>query len=413
MSTTQARKLVLQCDRDGCVVHADAESGTLLGQPPFGELLPLLLDPASAAKCERFLQRARFGGAFGWELHLRARADAPLLFAGQPLSHARILVVAAETHPQLLQLLDACCAQICDASLAIERASPGYAAPPPFSPLDELTRVNSALLGLQRELAKRNAELTAITRQRNELLAVAAHDLRNPLLVVQGYCDILSAGRSLAPDAQHGLERVQRAAELMQHVLEDTLEYARLENDQQRPRLAKLDLSMLARETADGYRALAERKQIQLLFSAPDDLPPLRLDATNVQQIIGNLLSNAIKYSEPGSQVQLALQRRGGDVVLSVRDQGQGISEAEVPLLFRPFQTTSARPTAGETSTGLGLAIVRKLVEANGGEISVSSSLHRGSTFSVTFPSTGAAERRKARSGRGPQPHPRSTRGQS
>lgn len=372
----------------------------MLGERWSGESLARLLDPASAAKCERFLQRAFARGAFGWELHVRAQGEAlALLFGGVSVAEARLLVVATDTHEGLLRLLDERCAEVASAG-ALKGALPrAQRVLEPFWPLGELLRINSDLLGLQRMLAKRNAELVAITKQRNELLAVAAHDLRNPLLIVQGYCDLLSLGGGLAPAAQRELvERIQRAAALMLHVLEDTLEYSRLENEQLQPQLCDLDLSALARESVEGYRALAERKQIQLLFSCCEELPRLQLDATNMEQIVGNLLSNAIKYSDSGGQVELTLQQRGAHVVLSVADHGQGISEAELPLLFRPFQTTSARPTAGELSTGLGLAIVHKLVEANGGEVSVSSILHRGSTFSVKLPVPGASERPRARS---------------
>jgi signal transduction histidine kinase len=235
--------------------------------------------------------------------------------------------------------------------------------------------------------------------------------------VDQGYCDLLWLGNGLAPDAQRELvERVQRAAALMLHVLEDTLDYSRLESETLQPHFSDLDLGALAREAVESYRALAERKQIQLLFSCCEELPRLRLDATNMEQILGNLLSNAIKYSDAGSRVELTLQRRGAHVVLSVADHGQGICEAELPLLFRPFQTTSARPTAGELSTGLGLAIVHKLVEANGGEVSVSSMLHQGSTFSVKLPVPGASpelRRPRGASARGVNTSSRFTRGQS
>jgi len=130
---------------------------------------------------------------------------------------------------------------------------------------------------------------------------------------------------------------------------------------------------------------MAVHKGIELVLSQSEQVPALALDPSNIERVLGNLLSNAIKFAECGSKVEAALTRRDAQAVISVTDHGPGISDVEVPLLFRPFQTASARPTAGETSTGLGLAIVRELVEANGGEIAVRSRLHEGSTFEVRF----------------------------
>jgi signal transduction histidine kinase len=105
-----------------------------------------------------------------------------------------------------------------------------------------------------------------------------------------------------------------------------------------------------------------------------------------MQQIVGNLLSNAIKYSNEGGDVEVSVFHTDAHALIRVQDHGQGIAESELPLLFRPFQTTSTRPTAGEQSTGLGLAIVHKLVEAHGGTVSVESALERGTTFTVSLP---------------------------
>lgn len=389
MSTMHPIKLVLQCDRDGRVLSADGDGCALLSERAEPRLLALLVDAASGAKCERFLQKVRARAAFGWELHLsREGQNQALLFAGLRSSAERLLIVASDSHEGLVSALDACCAAAGSASTGPDAAT--YAAMSVQrapSPIDELTRVNNDLISLQRELAKRNAELFAVTKQRNELLAIAAHDLRNPVLVVQGYCDLLGLASGEESGSQRQLvQRVQEASELMLHVIEETLEFAQLEAGKARALPAAIDLAALVRRCGDSYRASAERKQIKLIVRCVEDLPGLVLEATQMTQVIGNLLSNAIKFSDPGGLVELTLARTSANVVLTVRDRGQGIAAAELPLLFRPFQTTSSRPTAGEPSTGLGLAIVHKLVQANGGRISVRSAPNQGSTFELHFP---------------------------
>lgn len=388
MSTMHSIKLVLQCDNDGRVLCADGDGSALLPERAEPRLLALLVDAASAAKCERFLQKVRAGAAFGWELHLSRDGQChALLFAGLRSSAQRLSIVASDSHEGLVSALDASCVTPDSASPRPDAAAAASSLQRAPALIDELTRVNNDLVSLQRELAKRNAELFAVTKQRNELLAIAAHDLRSPVLVVQGYCDLLGLASADESGPQRQLvQRVQEASELMLHVIEETLEFAQLEAGKARARPSAIDLAALVRRCGDSYRASAERKQIELIVSCVEDLPKLVLEPTQMTQVIGNLLSNAIKFSDRGGLVELTLERTSADVVLTVRDRGQGIAAAELPLLFLPFQTTTSRPTAGEPSTGLGLAIVHKLVQANGGRITVRSAPNQGSTFALHFP---------------------------
>ncbi len=102
--------------------------------------------------------------------------------------------------------------------------------------------------------------------------------------------------------------------------------------------------------------------------------------------MLANLISNAIKFSHPETEITLSSAAGAGEIVISVADQGQGIPENELPLLFSDFGKTSAKPTAGERSTGLGLAIVKRIVEAHGGRVWAASRLAAGSTFSFSLP---------------------------
>lgn len=393
MSPTRSLKMVLRCDQQGQVLQTTTYPlGFRAGESAYSSLA-LMVDRASTAKCERFLQRIRdFGAAFGWEMDVSvARQHVSLLFAGLRQPDDQLLVAIASNHEELLATLESALGELSAAAFhpeALPPTSQSHTAPDPAQPnvLHELTRVNNDLVSLQRELAKRNAELTAITKQRNRLLATAAHDLRNPIMIVQGYCDLLGMTASPVGGAQNELvAQLQRAAELMLHVIEDTLEYAALESGKLNPRLQQVDLGELVRRSVASYKSIAEHKKIELVVTHDEPVPPLALDPSNIERVLGNLLSNAIKFSEPGSKVEAALTKVDSQAVLAVIDHGPGISDVEVPLLFRPFQTASARPTAGESSTGLGLAIVRELVEANGGEVSVRSRLHEGSTFEVRF----------------------------
>ena len=109
-------------------------------------------------------------------------------------------------------------------------------------------------------------------------------------------------------------------------------------------------------------------------------------DKIKIEQILNNLISNAIKYSYPESEVSITLAASGRNAIMSFKDQGQGIAEADIPKLFQPFAKRSGGGTAGERSTGLGLSIVKKIIEAHNGRITAESKLGKGSTFVVYLP---------------------------
>ena len=115
-------------------------------------------------------------------------------------------------------------------------------------------------------------------------------------------------------------------------------------------------------------------------------MPPVSFDNGAITQVMANFITNAIKFSPPETEVMVATDIHEEHIRFSVRDQGPGISEDDQKLLFREFQTLSARPTGGEKSTGLGLAIAQKLVHLHGGRIGVASELGKGSTFFFMLP---------------------------
>jgi signal transduction histidine kinase len=133
------------------------------------------------------------------------------------------------------------------------------------------------------------------------------------------------------------------------------------------------------------HRAQASR-QIQLSFETDEDLPVLLLDPAKMEQVLNNLISNAIKFSYPGSSVEIHITKEKSQVLISVRDEGQGIPVDELDDLFKWFGKTSIKGTGGEGSTGLGLAIAQRIVLEHHGTIWVESEMGQGSTFYVSLP---------------------------
>ena len=255
---------------------------------------------------------------------------------------------------------------------------------------NRLLRVaNEQLSEARAALASRNQELLQINKQKDHLLGMAAHDLRNPLGVVMGYSRFLlqtEMGASLNEEQRRFVASIERSSSLMLTLVNDLLDVTALESGAVRLNLTSTDVVNVITECLSTLNLLADKKEISLQFEVKDPLPRTELDSPKLEQVLTNLVSNAIKYSHPGTEVKVRLSNQGKGLLLEVEDQGQGIPTQEQQKLFLPFSRTSVKTTGGESSTGLGLAIVKKIVESHGGRIWVESRVGKGSTFSVYIP---------------------------
>ena len=223
--------------------------------------------------------------------------------------------------------------------------------------------------------------------QRSRQAAIVAHDLRNLIGSVVSYVELLL-------ESNHGFDAQQiqflsivgsssrSAIELVSDLLDLTL----IESGRLELKLQPTDLEELIRRNLSLNQILGQRKNIDLRVEIPRRLPAVEADATRIEQMLTNFITNAIKYSNRGTRVTVRALETGDVVRVEISDQGLGIPQNEIGVLFRPYQKTSVRPTGGEQSTGLGLAIARQIVEAHGGKVGVESEVGRGSTFHFTLP---------------------------
>ncbi len=255
---------------------------------------------------------------------------------------------------------------------------------------EELTKLNNELVNLHRDMAKKNVELEKVNEQKNRLLGMAAHDLRNPLGVIHTYAEFLETEASavLTAEQREFVTTIKESSDFMLRMVTDLLNVSAIEAGQLKLDRQPADLSRLIQRSVTLNGLLATKKDIALDFDSQAAFPTLSLDAGKIEQVLNNLISNAIKFSHRGTRVRILLTSNNQAVTVSVRDQGQGIPAEEFPKLFKPFSNLSVRPTAGEQSTGLGLAIVRRIVEGHGGRIWIDSEVDKGSTFTFTLPIT-------------------------
>jgi signal transduction histidine kinase len=147
-----------------------------------------------------------------------------------------------------------------------------------------------------------------------------------------------------------------------------------------------MDITPLLKEEGLGESIIAKQKDIELIIDIEPQLPKVNVDPRRISEVLQNLLSNAIKFTERGQKVYLKAWHQDDDVLIEIKDEGQGIPKEEIPKLFNSFENISTKATEGEASTGLGLSIVKKLVELHDGTVSVKSKKDHGSTFTVSIP---------------------------
>jgi signal transduction histidine kinase len=242
-----------------------------------------------------------------------------------------------------------------------------------------------------REQAARHIAEQAI-RLRDGFLTAAAHDLNNPLTVIQGTCQLMQRPVDTAHphDAErcaHAVRNIENSARRLAAQIEELLEVARAEAG--RPlglRLEPVDLVELVRRVVDSTAETSRRHDIQLETELEHLVGPC--DPGRIERVLDNLLRNALKYSPLGGVVAITVSRQdttdGPWAVLSVRDEGLGVPASDLPRIFEPFRRAgNVGPISG---SGIGLASARQIVEEHGGRMSVVSREGAGSTFTVYLP---------------------------
>jgi signal transduction histidine kinase len=375
---------------DSIIIYHDYLHGTAGLHPTFQAMLA----PAAAKAADAMLAKALESGCAN-DRELAPRMDRQKWhFIGAATSNGHIAVIGSATSDGLARL----CASpppalVGDALLMarLKRASASIASEPDSDGrlIEELGQMHSEMAAIQRELAKRNSELAYREVEKNRLIGFVAHDLRNPLGVINGYASLLLEDAYLTADERHQyLDGIARAGQTVLRMVNDLLDLAKIESGKLRLDLGDISLGDLVLQQVELNRILARAKQIELRAEISPGLPLMQVDAGRIGQVLDNLLTNAIKFSNPGSEVSVRVSRDDRALLIAVEDHGLGIPADELGNLFQPFGRTSVRPTGGESSTGLGLAISRRIVEAHKGRIEVDSTGGLGSTFRVILPIT-------------------------
>lgn len=236
-----------------------------------------------------------------------------------------------------------------------------------------------------REIQKQNVELLQLNSEKNTLIDLVAHDLRNPLTSSKCAVEMLrDQPGNLTADQADYVKLIDNALVRMKTIVNQILDVEVIESRQLRVNLHPQDISQILKEVTDGLQGFARQKNIAVVTVAEPVVAAT--DRSFLTQVFDNLVSNAIKYSPLGSEIVIRLSQHLHYVKFEVQDQGPGISSGEMATLFSRYRRGSANPTAGESSLGLGLSIVKKLVTALHGEVYCESGQEAGSRFVVILP---------------------------
>jgi two-component system phosphate regulon sensor histidine kinase PhoR len=227
------------------------------------------------------------------------------------------------------------------------------------------------------------SQFKALDEAKSEIITTFTHDLGAPLAVVKGYVELIKMDGPLNKQQMHDLKGITEAADQMKAIVEDLLELGQIEAIEDL-RTETLVLGDLIESTVDSFHALAEVSTIELLLEPCGQQLMVEGNPTLLVRALDNLVENAIKYTPPGGRVIVSAGCQQGEVIVSVADNGPGISEQDLPRVFEKF--FRAREHQDHTGTGLGLAIVRSIVERHCGRVWAESRATQGSVFSIALP---------------------------
>jgi signal transduction histidine kinase len=238
------------------------------------------------------------------------------------------------------------------------------------------------------ELEEQKNKLEFLNKQKNELVSIAAHDIRNPLSAIYSFSDIILDKTFPMTSEMHNdfVESIRKASKFSLNLLNDLLDFSVLESGYLTLRTEKVNYVDFIREIIDLNRIICGPRKIKIYVFITNGVYQLHFDKNKMEQVINNLLSNAIKFSPENSNIRVSVNKKDNEVVTKIKDQGPGIKQNEIENLFKPFQRGSALPTGNEKSTGLGLVIAKMIIEKHGGHIWVNSEPGQGAEFTFTIP---------------------------
>jgi signal transduction histidine kinase len=237
------------------------------------------------------------------------------------------------------------------------------------------------------KLSASKQELEDLQRQKDDLCAVIIHDIKNPAALIKSLVELLRSYDLTATEQQEVIDDIVETTSRIVTLSQEVSRILALESSTLRMNFEENDVNEIINDVYRRNMVAANAKEIKVELDIEQNGLPIDCDAQRIDEVIENLISNAIKFSHKGGIVKIATKKADDDLVeIAVTDNGLGLSQDDIKNAFKKGVRLTARPTANESSSGFGLWVVKKLVEAHNGRVKISSSLGKGSTFTVILP---------------------------
>ena len=255
-----------------------------------------------------------------------------------------------------------------------------------------LRRKDGELVGfakVTRDLTDRRKveELEEASRQKDQFVAVLAHELRNPLAPIRSALHVLDQPHAKAEMVARAMEIAQRQVRHMARLLDDLLDVTRLSQGKMDLRRDRVDIVSITRAASESIQPLVRERGHEITVEMPPEPIWIHADPARVEQVLTNLLSNAVKFTDPGGRIRVSVRREGSEAVVRVLDTGIGIDPVMLPRIFDLFVQAHRQMDHASGGVGIGLTLVKKLVELHGGTVDAfSAGPGSGSEFVVRLP---------------------------
>lgn len=231
-------------------------------------------------------------------------------------------------------------------------------------------------------------EIARAERMKNDFISSVSHELRTPLTAIAGWSETLAAVGAQDPEeVMQGLDIIQRECRRLTQMVEELLDFARIESGRMTLSMEVFDLSMELYEAVYMYENLLRSSEMTLHYSKEPDSYFISGDRHRMKQVFLNIIDNAAKYGRTGGKIEVSLSREANSIVVCVRDWGPGIPEAELPFVKEKFYKGSSK----ERGSGIGLAVTDEIVRMHGGTLDITSKPGAGTAVYVRVPAVNPA----------------------
>lgn len=245
-------------------------------------------------------------------------------------------------------------------------------------------QINLLLLQHQEEMQKRSEELEQLNEVKDKFFSIISHDLRSPINALAGLMDLLDKGAIAPHELPVAIKELRTRFNHTRSLMNNLLDWTVLQMDKMHLQAANVPLKKIVDENIELLGSI-QNKHVNMINRIPETAIGYA-DSNTINLVIRNLITNAIKFTNDGGEIVLASEEKGNELVVSIKDNGIGMTEDITKKLFDKVNPYSTRGTANEKGTGLGLILCKEFVEKNGGRIWVESTVDKGSTFWFTLP---------------------------